>query len=166
MPTLWKSDMRKKRKREAPVLNYKESDLQKQCNDYLDINQLFYVRIDDGVWKSLNYVLGELKAKGQIKLAGILKNAIQQLKNRFAGLPDVNISEGVNDKYTLGLHLELKSTKGKKHGKQKNVARRIPVQESRTPEQTMGAVCDYLEMVDIIKEVLKRIEENEPRTDR
>ena len=146
MPTFFKEDMRKR-----SGIQYKESDLQKQCDDFLDVHGLFYIRIDDGVWKSINYVIRELKIKGQYKLCGILKNALQQLKNRFAGLPDNNIVEAVSDKYTLGLHLELKSAKGSKHGKQKNVAKRIPVIESRTPEETMEAVKEYLDKVETVR---------------
>jgi hypothetical protein len=150
-----KDQLKYRNKRKGkPGLNISESLLQKQCDDYLALKGLYYIRIVDGVWNGLNYVMKELAIKRWYNLLSVVKNVLQALKNRFAGATDNTVLIGLNEKYSLALSLELKSKKGKKHGKQKTVAKKIPVQESRTPEETMGIINQFIKDAEIIKSII------------
>lgn len=118
-------------KKSIAVLKCTESQLQKQCNDLLDVHHIKYLRIPDWIWAWL-----KLNAPVQV---------VKELAERFGGMPDNMCIRRINDKYNLLMALELKTTKGRLHGKQKTWNKEITVQISRTPDDTIAKIKDFLE---------------------
>jgi ribosomal protein L44E len=117
-------------KKTIVALKCTESQLQKQCNDLLDAHHIKYLRIPDWIWSWL-----KLNAPVQV---------VKELSGRFGGMPDNMCIRRINDKYNLLMAVELKIEKGKLHGKQKNWYKEIAVQISRTPEETIAKVNDFM----------------------
>ena len=141
--TYFKEDIRKKRKRKAPVLDITESQLQEQLNDTLNAYQIRYIRIPDSIWHWL-------KRNAPVEIVKIMSDA-------FGGMPDNVCMIPISDKYSLMLDIELKVKGRKKRGKQKHWQSTI----SRTPDENIKLIEEYIEQAEVIKEVLKRIEKNE-----
>ena len=141
--TFFKEDMRKKRKRKAPVLDITEADLQEQLNDLLNAYQIRYLRIPDYVWHWL-------KRNAPVEIVKIMSDA-------FGGMPDNVCTIPIDEKYSLSFGIELKVKGRKMHGKQKHWQSTI----SRTPDENIKLIEEYIEQAEVIKEVLKRIEKNE-----
>ena len=140
MQTYFKEDMRKRRKRKAPVLQITEGQLQEQLNDVLNAYQIKYLRIPDSVWKWLKY-------NAPVEVVTAMSRA-------FGGMPDNLCLVPIGEKYSLAIGIELKVKGRKKHGKQKHWQSVL----CTTPDENIKTVQEYLDMVEIIKEVLKRIE--------
>lgn len=117
-------------KKSVIALQCTESQLQKQCNDLLEAHRIKYLRIPDWLWTWI-----KLNAPEQVK---------KELSKLFAGMPDNMCIRKLDDKYNLLMALELKTAKGKVHGKQKTWAKEISVQISRTPDETIQKVNDFL----------------------
>jgi hypothetical protein len=117
-------------KKSVVALKCTESQLQKQCNDLLDAHHIKYLRIPDWIWSWL-----KLNAPVQV---------VKELSGRFGGMPDNMCIRRINDKYNLLMALELKTTTGRLHGKQKTWAKEITVQISQTPDDTIASVNDFL----------------------
>lgn len=117
-------------KKHVIALQCTESQLQKQCNDLLDSLRVKYLRIPDWIWSWL-----KLNAPVQV---------VNELSERFGGMPDNMCVRKLNDKYNLLMALELKTAKGKLHGKQKTWEKEIAVQVSRTPDETIQKVNEFL----------------------
>jgi len=116
-------------KRKDGKATIKEDALQQQCNDYLEIKRIRYIRIPDSVWRWLAY-----KASEAIK---------KWFRFIFGGLPDNICIIPINEKYNLCLALELKTETGKLHGRQKHWSKELAVQISRSPEDTMRIIDEF-----------------------
>ena len=136
-----KSQLAYRTKRKKPKVYIKESGLQLQCNDYLAIKRIKYFRIPDWLWKWLAKSMPE--------------EILIQLRSMWGGLSDNTASIPISDKYSLTLHLELKSTKGKLHGKQKVMAKELPIQISRTPEESMKIIDSFIDEASWLKALLE-----------
>ncbi len=114
-------------KRKKPKVHIKESQLQKQCDDYLAINRIKYLRIPNWIWNWLRH-------NAPIEI-------MNYMSERFGGMPDniclIPIGES---KYNLALCLELKTETGRIHGKQKQWMKDLHVVISRSPEDTMHLI--------------------------
>lgn len=139
--TYFKEEMRKKRKRKAPVLDITESQLQEQLNDLLNAHQIRYIRIPDSIWRWL-------KRHAPVEVVTMLSRA-------FGGMPDNVCMIPISDKYSLALNIELKVKGRKKRGKQKHWQSTI----SRTPDENIKLIDEFVKKAEIVKEVLERIEE-------
>jgi len=118
-----------------------ESAIQKQCDDLLKIYRERYgmesMRMPDCVWRYLK----------QHAPAYIVKEASEWM----AGFADHNVFMRLTDKYSLALHLELKSKTGRLHGKQKNKSDKIPYQISRSPEKTVEILNKMIKDIEIYR---------------
>jgi len=117
-------------KHEIAALQYTEDQLQTQCNDLLDAHRIRYLRIPDWIWSWL-----KLNAPVQV---------MKELSKRFGGMPDNMCIKKIDDKYNLLMALELKTKTGKLHGKQKTWEKEIAVQISRSPDETIKKVNEFL----------------------
>jgi hypothetical protein len=73
----------------------------------------------------------------------------------FGGIPDSLPMVRVSDKYMLCCPIELKTAKGKLHGRQKHwEGQGIPVQVSRSPEQSIAIVRQFLADAEEVKKSL------------
>lgn len=135
-----------RRKRKVSVLKITESQLQEQLNDLLNAYQIRYIRIPDSIWHWL-------KRHAPVEVVSMLSRA-------FGGMPDNVCFVPIDEKYSLALGIELKVKNRKKHGKQKHWQSTV----SRTPDENIETVNEYLDTVETIKEVMKRIEEDERNT--
>lgn len=115
----------RKRSRKARIGVDRESDLQKFVEDYLDYKGLKYIRIPDSFFRFVNY---RLPIAHKIWFNGM-----------FGGFPDVLVLLPAGE-YPLALCLELKSAKGRLHGKQIANAKRYNWKVARTPEEAMCAI--------------------------
>jgi len=126
---------RHKRRNGTPAI--KEDALQKQANDYLELKRIRYIRIPDAIWRWLAY-----KASEYVK---------KWFRFIFGGIPDNICIIPINDKYNLCLALELKTKTGKLHGKQKHWSKDLAVQISRTPEDTMQIIDEFINEAERMK---------------
>ena len=125
-------------KRKNPAVIIKESQLQRQCDDYLEAFRIRYIRIPDGVWGYLAY-----KASESVKI---------WFRKIFGGIPDNICILPINEKYNLCLALELKTKTGKLHGKQKHWSKELAVQISRSPEDTMQIIDEFVKEADRLRD--------------
>ena len=116
-------------KKTIAALQCTEEQIQKQCDDLLAALHIRYLRIPDWVWAWI-----KLNAPPQI---------VKALSDRFGGMPD-NMCIRKFGKYNLLMALELKTKTGQLHGKQKIWNKEINVQVSRTPEETIQNVNDFM----------------------
>jgi len=131
-----------KKKRKKPVLKITEKAIQKQANDLLDAHRIRYLRIEDWVWTWLNGCHVELNGCGGTVLKkNVPIEILTELTRRFGGMPD-NVCLIPAGKYCLALMMELKSAKGKIHGRQKHWP---AVQISRSPDETIEMVNQFIE---------------------
>jgi len=108
-----------------------EDALQRQLDDMLAAYHIWYIRIPDKIWKWL-----AMCAPQSIKV---------WFRGVFGGIPDSLPMLRISDKYMLCCPIELKTAKGKLHGKQKHwEGQGIPVQVSRSPEQSIAIVRQFL----------------------
>ena len=112
-----------------------EAQLQNQCDDILEALNLEYLRIPDDLYR----ILYRHANQG-------VKNAVSR---GMGGHADNLVFIPINDKYSLCLHLELKSKKGKLHGRQKT--RKVPTQISRSPETTDKLLREFMAFATKIK---------------
>jgi len=141
--TYFKEDMRKRRKRKAPVLDITESQLQEQLNDLLNAYQIRYIRIPDSIWHWL-------KRNAPVEV-------IRAMSDALGGMPDNVCMIPISDRYSLMLAIELKVKGRKKRGKQKHWQSTI----SRTPDENIALIEEYVKQADIVKEILERVKEYE-----
>ena len=114
----------------APTYDGPESGLQTQLDDMLAAYRIWAIRIPDGFFRWL-----VMCAPSGIKawFCGV-----------FGGIPDSLPMIRISDKYMLCCPIELKTAKGKLHGKQKTwEAKGIPVQISRSPEDSIRIVDQF-----------------------
>ena len=121
----------RKPKTAPPKRNIAEAPLQKFTDDYLSSLNLKYFRIPDGVWRWLHF-----NAHGGI---------LAWFRWCFGGMADNTIFIPIGE-YSLCLHLELKSTVGKLHGRQKAEAKALPWKIARTPEEVMEHVQKFIQI--------------------
>jgi len=104
-----------------------EAALQKQMDDMLAALGIWSIHIPDKVWNWIAW-----KATTGIKV---------WFRGALGGIPDSLCFVPVSDKYMLCAPVELKTRKGKRHGKQKHwESRGISVQISRSPEENIRIV--------------------------
>ncbi len=132
-----KAQLKYRTKRKNPGVIIKESELQKQANDYLEAYRIRYIRIPDGVWGFLAY-----KASEGVKL---------WFRKIFGGIPDNVCMIRINEKYNLCLAMELKTKTGKLHGRQKHWYKDLAVQISRSPEDTMEIINNFIKDAEKMK---------------
>jgi len=111
-----------------PGLDITEDELQGQCNDTFDGYRIRYLRIPDWVWKWLKQ--------------NAPKHLLKEMSKRFGGMPDA-IALKKGEKYNDALMLELKTKKGKLHGKQKDWDKEFNVEISRTPDDTIKIIEEF-----------------------
>lgn len=108
-----------------------ESDLQAYTDQYLGAHHIEFFRIPDQFWKFLHAC-----------------NASTWLKKWFAymfgGMADNTCFIPISDKYSLCMHLELKSKKGQLHGRQKVQARKLPWQIARSQAEVEKIVQRFV----------------------
>ena len=109
-------------------LDITEDELQNQCNDTFDAYRIRYIRIPDWVWKWLKQ--------------NAPKHLLKVLSKIFGGMPDA-IAFKKGEKYNYALMLELKSKKGKLHGKQKHWNKEFNVEISRTPDDSIRIIEEF-----------------------
>ena len=115
------------------TLKVPESALQKQAEDYLDAFQIDYIRVPDNFFKWV-----KMKAPNYIQIAFF---------KIFGGIPDLQITAPINDKYNLCLMVELKSKVGRLHGKQIRNAKRQKWQISRSVDDTIRIIDEFRDEV-------------------
>ena len=94
---------------EYKSITTKESDLQRQCEQLLDLMHLEYYRIPDAAWKN--------------KAPHIRKILSHYLK----GKPDLLVMKPFDDVYIKAVAFELKTKTGKLTGGQKAFQRKLPL---------------------------------------
>ena len=129
-----------KKKRKRPKVTIKESALQKQCDDLLKALRIKYLRIPDYVWSWL-------KRKAPVEI-------ITALSEAFAGMPDNITLTKISDRYALAMGLELKTEAGKLSGKQKKWIDRNGGVVSRSPDDTIKEVDEFIKVAEILKTLL------------
>ncbi len=129
-----------KKKRKCPKVTIKESDLQKQCDDLLKNLRIKYLRIPDYVWKWL-------KQNAPVEI-------ITALSESFAGMPDNVTLVKISDKYALAMGLEIKTEAGKLSGKQKKWIDREGGVVSRSTDDTIKEVDQFIKTAETIKTFL------------
>lgn len=109
-----------RKKRRKAVAECKESDLQIAADDYLQYKQIRFFRIPDNFWKWFH--------------VNATQPILKWFRWAFGGMADNTCFIPISDKYSLCLHLELKTQDkkgnqvGKLHGRQKVEARELPWQ--------------------------------------
>ena len=122
-----------------------ESSLQLFCDDYLELRQVRYIRLPDGFWRWL-----AVRGSEGIK---------RWFRGLFAGIPDNTCFIPINDKYSLCLHLELKTRIGQLHGKQKEWARQLPVQVVRSTDEIKISIDKFIHDAGKLRDELARTKE-------
>lgn len=130
-----------RRKRKHPTFDITESQLQGQLNDLLDAYQIRYMRFPSPVWKWIRE-----NAPVEVKTA---------LSKAFGGMPDCQCLVPLDAQYSLAIGIELKVKGRKKHGKQKHWQSVV----CRTPDESIKAVQEFLDAVEIIKKLWERYRE-------
>ena len=140
-----KKQLAYKKKRKNPKVSISESDNQKQCNDLLEAHQIKYLRIPDWVW-------GWLKHNAPVSV-------INELSGKFAGMPDNLPLIKLTDKYSLCLGLELKTEAGRLSTKQKRWQKEVGSIVSRSPDDNIEIVNEFMRDAEIIKGLISKNEE-------
>ena len=111
----------------------KEADLQRQCEQYLEVMGIDYIRIPNAVY---NMIFGpHSKLTGQQK--SFCAKYLKGLKDLFVLVPD--------SEYVRGIVIELKSAKGKLSQGQKKKHRNLPTH----------IVRDFRRFEELINEFMK-----------
>jgi len=76
--------------------------------------------------------------------------------NGLGGIPDNPCFIPLGKKYNLNLMLELKSKRGRLHGRQKRWYRDTAVQIPRDPDTAMAMIGEFQDVADKIKKVCKK----------
>ena len=136
----------RKKQVEKIKLKIPESCNQKFANEYLELKKIKNIRIPDSVWSSLHFKNQRIKillAKGETN-------------NGLAGIADNTCFIKISDKYSLALHLELKSTDGNLSGKaQKENAKELPYQIAKSPEDVIEIVDNFIKTAEDFKKMFK-----------
>jgi hypothetical protein len=114
----------------GPAYTGNEAQLQTQLDDMLSALGIWFLRFPDGFFRWM-----KMCAPPGIQrfFFGV-----------FGGIPDTLPMIRISDKYMLCCPIELKSAKGRLHGKQKHwEGRGIAVQISRSPEETIAIVTQF-----------------------
>jgi len=135
-------------------LDIAEDAIQGQCNDTLNWHQIKYIRIPDWLWKALNKLLKSFAGNGW--RYGLMMKIMDELSKVFGGMPDNVCFIKISDTLNLALLLELKSKKGKLHGKQNTWYRDQAVQISRDPDTTITIVQSFIEDAEKLKEIINQ----------
>lgn len=107
-----------------------EAPLQNQLNDMLAVLNIWQIRIPDGFFRWL-----KMKAPPGVQ---------KWFFGVFGGIPDSLPLIRVSDKYMLCAPIELKSAKGRRHGKQKHWEEKgIAFQLSRDPDTSIAIVEQF-----------------------
>jgi len=117
-----------------------ESELQAWCDDYLINKRISFIRLPDGFWGWL-YYNGTEKIKKWFRFC-------------FGGIADNTCFIPITDKYSLCLHLELKTKIGKLHGRQKIEAQILPWQIARSTKEIEDIINKFQEDAKKIKKHL------------
>ena len=104
----------------------KESDIQRQCEQLLDLMHLEYYRIPDAAWKN--------------KIPHVRKILSHYLK----GKPDLLVMKPFDDVYIKAVAFELKSKKGVLTGGQKAFQRKLPMIIIRSFEEFSKQLDNFL----------------------
>jgi len=137
---------KKQKKSKMSVSEFKatvetESVLQRQCEEYLNVRGIQFIRMPDSAYKAI-FANPNLKSKDKSLISSFIK-----------GLPDITILEPITDEYCLSCCIELKSAKGKLSQGQKNFGRRVPVKVVRSFEQFESEVNKFMREVEKFKEL-------------
>jgi len=120
---------KKWQKKTPEYLAVSEDAMQDQANDLLAAYGIEYIRIPDGIWRWL-----QLNAPAHVQAF---------FKSTFRGMADNVCMIPISDKYSLCLCLELKSAKGKLHGKQKEKNAALAWQVSRSVDETIAIIDTF-----------------------
>lgn len=131
---------KKWQKAPLPAIKISEAEIQDQLNDMLDAYGIEYIRIPDGMWR---WVMAAAPAGIQA-----------YFKKTFQGIPDNICFLPLDDKYYLAIKLELKTQTGKLHGKQKQFARTENWIISRSTDDNIKVINDFLEKAKSIRKVI------------
>lgn len=125
-----------------PVYKGTEAQLQQFTDEYLTIRQIYFRRFPD---KFFQWLKAYSNASAHMKrwFFGI-----------FGGIEDSTCFLPISDKYSLCLHLELKSAKGKTHGAQKHMPDKVPVQYARSPERVQEIIEAFLKEAERLKTLI------------
>ena len=132
----------KKKWLEKPVteLHVSEALIQEQLNDLLEAYHIDFIRIPDGVWRWIMFNAP----------AGIQA----YFKKTFQGIPDNICFLPLDDKYYLAIKLELKTQTGQLHGKQKHFAKTENWIISRSADDNIKVINEFLEKAKQIRKGL------------
>ena len=122
-----------KKPKAKPKGSKTEAPVQAALDTFLELKGLYYFRIPDLVFKIL---LKELRKSTNIYWQIQIKKLLLTLK----GWPDNIAFIPLNDKYLIAVPIECKSATGTTHGRQKNMARDLNYQITRSPEEAMEIV--------------------------
>lgn len=111
----------------------KESDLQRLCEEYLELKRIAYIRVPDAIYKA---IFGTSSIKPHVK---------RLISSFIKGLPDLTLLKPIDDKYVVGRHVELKTAKGKQSQGQKTFATKLPVKIVRSFEEFQKVVKEFEE---------------------
>ena len=116
-----------------------ESVLQRQCEEYLNMRSIQFIRMPDTAYKAI-FANPKLSGRDKALISSFIK-----------GLPDITILEPITDDYSMSLCVELKSAKGKLSQGQKNFGKRVPVKVVRSFEEFEALVNKFMEAVEAYK---------------
>lgn len=130
----------KKKRKDIPKGTKKEEPVQVFCEYYLKLKGIDFIRIPDQLWFWI-------------------KNKCPQwllmvCSKYLAGWCDVIPIIPISDKYGLVCMVECKSQKGKLHGKQKNMAKRLNYQIVRSEEDVIKTIEEFIKEAEKIKNIL------------
>ena len=120
---------------EFKAIKYKESQLQKECEEWLESEKIVYLRIPEEVTRLCS---------PQSKVTQHVKNSISKY---LKGWPDLMIFDP-DEFFNRCLLVELKSKKGRMSQSQKNLARKVHVLEIRSLEDFVANVERFLNGTD------------------
>lgn len=111
----------------------RESDLQRACEQVLDLLGITYIRLPDSLYRS---IFANKRISAHIK---------KEIARSIKGLPDIIILLPDEDEiYCKACCIELKTKSGKLTQGQKNFAKRLPVIVVRSFEQFQQVVNDFV----------------------
>lgn len=129
-------------KKNPPVegVDIPESALQRQLDDLLVGLGIRFIRIPDNFWQWLH------------KYSNAGQRMKKELGYYWGGLPDTIALLPISDKYMLACPIELKTKKGKTHGKQKHWGHDgLIAQISRSPEQSIDIMKAFIMFAEKLK---------------
>jgi len=131
----------KSKRKDTPPGAKKEDAVQCAVNEILEMKQIDYIRIPDHLWFWI-------KTKCPTWLLMLCSKHLAGWCDNIPIIP-------VTPKYGLVCLLECKSAKGKTHGKQKRMAKRLNYQIIRSPEDAVKVIMQFEKDAEKIKELLK-----------